>query len=163
VGAYYEPLTVEAFCSGDGSAGACPCGNTGAAGRGCANSATTGAGMFFMGTNTVSADGFSLQGFNMPNSSAALLFQGTSSTASGSPFGDGLRCVSGSVIRIASKGVSGGFVVYPEAGELPISVMGSVPEDGGSRTYQWWYRNSVNFCTPATFNLTSAVRVLWLR
>jgi hypothetical protein len=31
----------------------------------------------------------------------------------------------------------------------------------GTRWYQVWYRNAAGFCTPATFNLSNAVRVDW--
>jgi hypothetical protein len=32
----------------------------------------------------------------------------------------------------------------------------------GIRTYQVWYRSSVPFCTPSTFNLTNGIQVDWL-
>jgi len=99
----------------------------------------------------------------MPTTTTALLFQGSSSSTNGTVFGDGLRCVGGTVIRIGTKVASGGIVDYPEAGDVPISVKGLVPQDGGWRTYQYWYRNGADFCTPATFNMSSAIRVLWLR
>jgi len=161
-GAYYEPASFETFCFGDGSGPACPCGNVGAVGRGCPNSVTTGAGLAPSGTNFLAADTFELLAYNMPNTTAALFFQGTGS-ATGTPFGDGLRCVSGPTVRIGTKSTMTGYVRYPEAGDLPISVKGLVPTDGSLRTYQVWYRNAANFCTAATFNVSSAVRVRWLR
>jgi hypothetical protein len=29
------------------------------------------------------------------------------------------------------------------------------------RVYQVWYRNAVDFCTSATFNLTGAIALTW--
>jgi len=163
VGTYRELPTTEGICSGDGSAGTCPCGNTGAPYRGCANSATNGAGIAVGGSFTTGDDTGLIRGIEMPTTTTALLFQGSSSSTNGTVFGDGLRCVGGTVIRIGTKVASGGIVDYPEAGDVPISVKGLVPQDGGWRTYQYWYRNGADFCTPATFNMSSAIRVLWLR
>lgn len=162
-GAYYEPNTIESFCAGDGSAGACPCGNTGATGRGCANSVTTGAGLYPSGTTSVSADTFSLQAFGLPTTTPCLFFQGTIGNSTGVSFGDGLRCVSGTVVRIGTKTASSGNAVYPQAGDVPISVRGLVPAVGAQRAYQAWYRNAASFCTASTFNTSSGVRVTWLR
>ncbi|MBL8861006.1 MAG: hypothetical protein JNK02_03260 [Planctomycetes bacterium] len=162
-GSCYEPTTVEGFCAGDGSAGACPCGNTGASGRGCANSATDGAGIYPSGQAWVMADSFGLQAFNLPGSTTCLFFQGTSSSPAGVPFGDGLRCVAGTVTRIAAKTAASGIATYPEPGDLPISVKGLVPAVGAERAYQVWYRNAAAFCTPSTFNVSSGIRVRWLR
>ncbi len=162
-GAYYEPATYENFCSGDGSSGACPCGNTGGSGRGCANSATVGAGLYPSGSPNIAADTFNLLAFAMPSSTTCLFFQGTSGAATGSSFGDGLRCVSGSVVRLGTKTAVGGNATYPEAGDQPISVRGLIPLVGAVRTYQAWYRNAASFCTPSTFNTSSGVRVRWLR
>jgi len=161
-GTYYEPATYENFCFGDGTSGACPCGNTGGSGRGCANSATIGAGLFPSGSTNIGADMFSLFAFSMPSSTTCLFFQG-STGSSGVSFGDGLRCVSGSVVRIGAKTAVGGNATYPEAGDMPISVRGLVPAVGAERTYQVWYRNAASFCTSSTFNMSSGVRVRWLR
>jgi hypothetical protein len=151
------------YCFRDGSGTACPCGNNGVAGNGCANSITTnGAHLAAMGAASVSGDTLMLIGNNMPNGSA-LYFQGTTqlSGGAGAVFGDGLRCVGGSIVRIAPRtNVSGGSS-YPSSGETPISVRGSIPVSGGTYDYQVWYRNAASFCTSATFNLSNGVRVDW--
>jgi len=162
-GAYSEPASYETFCSGDGTAGACPCGNTGAIGRGCANSVSTGAGLGPDGANFVSADTFRIVAYNMPSSATCLFFQGTLGPATGVAFGDGLRCASGTIIRIATKTAASGLASYPEVGDMPISVRGLVPAAGAERSYQAWYRNAATFCTASTFNTSSGVRVRWLR
>lgn len=161
VGAYYEPVSYDTFCYGDGSAGACPCGTSGF--RGCPNSATNGAALFLQGNNYTSADTFSIFAFNLPPGSIGLFFQGTSASTTGSAFGDGLLCMSGSIARLGVKTAPIGNATYPEVGDLSISVKGNVPSDGGYRYYQMWYRDAASYCTAATFNITSAARVLWLR
>ena len=67
------------------------------------------------------------------------------------------------MIRIGTKTASAGVAVYPEAGDAPISVKGLLAADGGSRGYQAWYRNAAAYCTPATFNMTSGTRIIWVR
>jgi len=154
---------ARAFCAGDGSATACPCGNNGASGVGCANSIGTGGALVASGTPSIASDTFVLQTSGLPANSSLLFFQGTSAQNSGlgSVFGDGLRCVSGSILRLGSNtssptGTSG----YPQAGDPTISVRGLLGA-GASRSYQGWYRNAAAFCTSSTFNLTNGVSVLW--
>jgi hypothetical protein len=97
----------------------------------------------------------------MPDSSA-LYFQGTAQTPGGAgvPFGDGLRCAAGSILRLAPKSNSGGSSTYPQIGDLAVSVKGSLAA-GATRHYQIWYRNAAAFCNPQTFNLTNAASVVW--
>ncbi len=151
------------FCFGDGSGNACPCGNSGAAGNGCANSVNAAGGnLAASGAASISADTLSLNGSGMPNSSA-LYFQGTTQQSGGlgAAFGDGLRCAGGSVIRLGTKVNAAGASSYPTGGDLSISVRGAVPGAGSVRTYQCWYRNAAAFCTADTFNLTNGVSVTW--
>ena len=163
VGAYYESALVESTCFGDGVANACPCGNNGGPGRGCANSATIGAYLYEQGNPWTSADTVSLTAYSLPSSATCLFFQGTGIGASGTTFGDGVRCISGTVVRIGTKTAVNGVAVYPEAGDASISVKGLLNTNGGWRGYQAWYRNAANFCTPSTFNMTSGVRIIWVR
>jgi hypothetical protein len=159
------PEPVVAACFGDGSGAPCPCGNSGAAGRGCANSVNAaGALLASSGIASVSADSLVLHGSGMPVSSA-LYFQGTTLAGAGlgTAFGDGLRCASGSVLRLATKTNFGGGSQYPGVGDASISVRGLVPPGGGTRTYQVWYRNSdPTFCTSAFFNLSNALVATWI-
>jgi hypothetical protein len=148
-----------AYCFGDGTSAACPCGNLGAAGNGCASSVNaSGANLSTTGTASVAADSFVLHGSGMTNS-VALYIQG--STQVDTAFGDGKRCVGGSVIRLGTKSNVNGVSEYP-SGSLPISVKGMV-SSGSTRNYQVWYRNvDPMFCTPSTFNLSNGVSVTWL-
>ncbi len=151
------------FCFGDGLGTACPCGNNGTAGAGCANSINaSGATLAATGLASVAADSFVLAGSGMPNSSA-LYFQGTTQAASGAgtAFGDGLRCAAGSVVRLGTATNVAGSSSYPNAtGSIPVSIKGAVAP-GATRTYQVWYRNASAFCTPSTFNLTNGLSTTW--
>ncbi len=151
-----------AYCFGNGAGAVCPCGNAGAAGNGCANSVSPGgANLSASGMPSLSADSLQLTGSGMPNSSA-LYFQGTTASAGGlgTLFGDGLRCASGTVVRLGTKTNAGGASVYPGAGDPSVSVRGTISVPG-TRSYQVWYRNAAAFCTPSTFNLTNGVLVAW--
>jgi hypothetical protein len=151
------------FCFGDGSGAACPCGNTGSAGQGCASSLGHGGTLSGTGFAIVGADSFVLTGSGMPNSSA-LYFQGTSPAGGGSGllFGDGLRCAAGSILRLGTKNNLGGTSSYPVGADLDISVKGLVPAAGGTRYYQVWYRNAAMFCTTSTFNLSNGLSAIWV-
>jgi hypothetical protein len=151
------------FCFGDGSGTPCPCGNDSAVGahRGCLNSLGIGGRLTATGLPSLGADSLTVLGDGMPNS-AALYFQGTTQVAGGlgAAFGDGLRCASGTVIRLGTKTNVAGASHYPAAGDPPISVQGAVPS-AGTRTYQVWYRNAAAFCTTDTYNLTNGLQVTW--
>jgi hypothetical protein len=150
------------FCFGDGSGTACPCGNTGSTGNGCASSVNpAGAHLAASGTPSIGNDTLSLNGTGMPNSSA-LYFQGTAQSGGGLGvvFGDGLRCAGGSVIRLGTKVNVGGSSSYP-GGSTPISIKGNNAA-GNTRTYQIWYRNAAAFCNPETFNLSNGGQVVWV-
>lgn len=160
----FAPAGV-AVCVGDGSTGqSCPCGNSGASGHGCANSINPlGAELEANGTPSVASDSLTLRGSGMPASATCLYFQGTSLVAAGAgaAFGDGLRCAGGTVIRLGTKTNSLGASQYPTVGDASISVRGLVPQAGGTRVYQAWYRNAGAFCTISTFNLSNGVSVSW--
>ncbi len=150
------------FCFGDGSGAACPCGSGNVGDFGCPNSVHSGGAQLRKhGLSSLGADTLVLRGRLMPNSTA-LYLQGTLQLAGGAGvvFGDGLRCIGGTIVRLGTKQNLGGASQYPEAGDLSVSVRGQVTMPG-ARTYQIWYRNAANFCTTATFNLTNGLEVTW--
>lgn len=152
-----------AECFGDGSGAACPCGNesSAGAGAGCLNSLGTGGRLVASGVALLYADSLVLHGSGMTDSSA-LYFQGTQVQAGGigAAFGDGLRCAGGAIVRLGVRVNSGGASRFPERDGIGIALRGAISSPG-QRVYQVWYRNSAAFCTPAPFNLTNAVRVVW--
>ncbi len=155
-----------AYCFGDGTGTPCPCGNAGAAGRGCENSFGTGGAllrMTFGGLPSIAHDSVELSASGMPPTASGLYFQGTTMVngGAGTTFGDGLRCAGGSVLRLGTKVASAGASSYPGPGDAAVSVRGMLPPAGGTRTYQVWYRNAAGFCTPDVFNLTNALRLAW--
>ncbi len=155
-------FTGTGYCFGDGSATACPCGNAGTAGRGCANSLNAaGARLVATGAASITGDTLVLAGSGMPNSSA-LYFQGTSQQNGGlgAAFGDGLRCAGGSIVRLGTKVNSAGASSYPVGADPIVSVKGLVVAPG-TRTYQVWYRNAAAFCTTDTFNLSNGLSIGW--
>jgi len=156
-------VVATPFCFGDGSGTACPCGNSGTAGRGCANSVDgTGAAIEATGVASLAADSLQLRLFGVPNSSC-LYFQGTTRTngGAGAVFGDGLRCAGGTVLRLGTKQAAAGASAYPQAGDLAIATQGQVLAPG-TRTYQAWYRNAAAFCTASVFNLSNGLELTWV-
>ncbi len=150
-----------AVCFGDGTGTPCPCGNNGLAGRGCLNSFGTSGQLAATGTASVANDTLLLSGSGMSNA-ACLYFQGSTLVGSGAgaAFGDGLRCAGGTVVRLGTKINALGSSSYPGVGDPTVSVRGTCTP-GDVRVYQVWYRNSANFCTVDTFNLTNAWQLIW--
>jgi len=152
------------YCFGDGSGAACPCGNSGGVGRGCASTLGIGARLRAHGVASVSNDSFTLSVYPVPGASV-LFFQGLSQSGGGpgTVFGDGLRCASGSVIRLGAKTPTANYAVWGPPSDTPISVKCQIPLAGGTRTYQAWYRNpDPSFCSADTFNLSNGWTVDWL-
>jgi hypothetical protein len=151
------------FCAGDGSGAACPCGNNSPQGQGsgCLNSLGTGALLSATGVASVASDTVVLSGTGMPNSSA-LYFRGTSQLSGGNGivFGDGLRCVGGTIVRLGVKLNAGGASQYPTTGDASVSVRGGVAP-GDIRQYQVWYRNAAPFCMGSTFNMSNGIEITW--
>lgn len=149
------------YCLGDGTGTACPCGNSGFAGNGCANASfAAGAGLSGSGQAGASlgTDTLVLSATNIPG--PGLFFQGTVSTA-GAPFGDGLLCVTGTLVRLGIVFPTGAAASYPGGlTPIPIHVAGGVAS-GDVRHYQCWYRDANVFCAPETFNLTQGLTVTW--
>lgn len=156
---------ITPVCAGDGTlAGTCPCNNQGGTGRGCASSVNV-QGALLVASGTASPDTIVLAASGLPSigGPAAIFLQGDALAAGGIPFGDGLRCVDGNLVRLSTKPAPAGAAQYPEAGNLPISVRGGVtPLSATKRWYQTYYRNAQpTFCPPATFNVTNGVEILW--
>jgi len=155
------PQPPTKFCRGDGSSDPCPCGNDGGPGRGCGNSSNPlGASLDFTGTSSIAAGDLTLISSGAPATAPVQFFQGTA-LLSHFAFGDGLRCVFGTHIRLGTKISTAGTAMYPEPGDLSIAVRGGV-SSGDVRGYQVWYRDAdPGFCSVDVFNITNGVRVTW--
>jgi hypothetical protein len=157
----------------------CPCANNPSGlNRGCDNSlATGGAGMTGTGTASLSADTLSITsagiGSTGPSCSAtvlnplSVLYQGTTPSASGTPFGDGVLCCGGTVLLLNAKPATVGTYRYPEFTTDPsissVSAgLGDVLSVGATRCYFVAYRDSCpSFCVPSFRNKTNSFLVTW--
>jgi hypothetical protein len=157
-----------AFCFGDGSATACPCANSGLPSHGCDNSAVTG-GALLDASGSAMADTVVLHALGELPSALSIFLQGNAQLGSPAFFGDGLRCVGGSLKRLYVTHASGGSASAPSPGDPSIktrsAALGDPITPGTSRYYQVYYRDpSPTFCPPPqgdTFNVGNALRVLW--
>lgn len=153
------------LCLGDGSGIACPCGNTSApgSGEGCLNSLGAGGLLVGSGVARVMADTLVLTASGLPSSTTALFYQGTTTVGgtSGVPFGDGLRCAGGNIVRLGRSIAQSGVASFPPPGSPGIAALGGLGSGLVTRFYQCWYRNAAAFCTSATFNLTNGMRIAW--
>ena len=118
--------------------------------------------MLANGTARISADTVVLIASGLPAMGAVLFLQGSAAEngGAGSALGDGLLCVGGTIVRLGTRTSAAGVVSFPASGDPSLSVRGA-PGLGTIRTYQAWYRNAANYCTPSTFNLTNASRITW--
>jgi trimeric autotransporter adhesin len=153
------------FCAGDGTftdhATPCPCGNVGSSGHGCANSVDA-SGALLSATGSAQPDTLALVGAGMPTTSACVYLQGDA--LSDAPFGDGVRCTGGNLVRLRTRTNVGGASRFPDSTDtLTLSQRGGVaPGSGATRYYQTYYRNAAAaFCPPETFNVTNGVLVVW--
>ena len=145
------------YCSGDGSGTACPCGNTGSPGSGCANSGSTnGAAAVATGSASVGSDDLVINGAELLPGAPGLLFSGLTQIngGNGNPFGDGLRCVGGHVTRMNVR--------IPDANGMASWGPGLATSfswsSGETRTFQIWYRDTNGLCGSG-FNLTNGLEV----
>ena len=157
---------------GTGAVIACPCWNPpGGPDRGCENSAATGgATLDASGSTGLASDGLVFRTSGERASALSILVQGTAFAGSGLPYGQGVRCSSGTLRRLYSKAASSGAIRVPDfaADDPPVSVrsaaMGDSIQPGQSRWYFVYYRDPVVLggCpSTSTFNATPTGQVAW--
>jgi hypothetical protein len=98
----------------------------------------------------------------------SILLQGNAQSASGIVFGQGVRCVAGTLKRLYTKTASGGSITAPTAGDPTVSsrssALGDVISAGQSRWYLVYYRDPIVLggCpASSTFNATQTLRIAW--
>ena len=160
------PAPGTDFCAGNGSGTACPCGNDAPASRpyGCVNSFGQGGSLDSLGVASVASDTLVLRASNLPSSTAALFSQATGQAngGAGTVVADGLGCLAGSTVRLATLLGENGAAFLPQPGAPRISVLGAIPGGGGvTRHYQVTYRDNASFCTAAQVNLTNGHTIVW--
>jgi Tol biopolymer transport system component len=157
---------------GAGSVIACPCGNPPSGpDRGCDNSAGTGgASLSASGNTELTADGLEFTASGARIDALCILAQGTAPIANGVVYGQGVRCIGGSIRRLFTGVAAGGTATIPDlvAGDTPVSVRsaqkGDVISPGQSRWYLLYYRDPfvLGGCPPtSTFNSTQTGRIDW--
>lgn len=155
--AYVFELVQSALsvCDGaDGALSTCPCGNAGDADSGCDNAAATGGvQLSLLGLDPVT-DFALLAGRRFPATSqpTVVVLRGDQYLDSPVALGDGLRCVGGPIVRVAS-----GLAVQ---GRYDFTLHHA--EGTGTYLYQLWYRsNPASYCTPSGFNSSNGVVLTW--
>ncbi len=149
--------TIGALCAGDGGMTPCPCGNESTGDEGCRNSTHRGAAVRALGGTSASADDLVLFGTDLVPGQAALLFVGNNSLNgdAGLPFGDGLRCVGGGIIRLGVQLPDG----YGDAWWGPgLGAVGGW-SGGDLKYFQLWYRDPGSSPCGHEFNLSDAMAV----
>ena len=155
-----EVTDITTFCFGNGSGSPCPCGNVAGLGEGCMNSTGLGGKLRSSGSSSVSSEDLVLLGTQLVPSQPGLYFQGNNAIngGNGNPFGDGLRCAGGGVVRLQVRFADAGG---SSSTSTSIAAKGGVTP-GDVKRYQVWYRNPPSgFCGAYTFNLSNGVQVNW--
>jgi len=144
-----------AYCFGVG----CPCGNDDAT-AGCANDTGVGATLSASGSTSTTTDDLVLSATGL-TSGPGLFFQGNNAVNSGNgnPFGDGLRCAGGNVVRLEVRfaNTGNGFTTQTT---VSVATKGGVSA-GQTKRYQYWYRDSGSSPCGSLFNLTHGYELAW--
>jgi hypothetical protein len=150
------------FCYGEPLA--CPCGNAGGLGEGCANSTGAGAHLTATGTTSVSDDDLVLVATQVPTGQFGVFVVGGGTN--NIVFGDGLRCV--------SPGPTGLHRFNPPNGSSPTGVMSRGPgivsysqnfpsggaiQAGNTYYFQAWFRDPFSGPCGSGFNLSNGLEV----
>ena len=165
---------MTGFClPGVGGVTTCPCANPPTStGPGCDNfgptppGGTGGALLSSTGAATASASTTFQFVITGEQGTVTVLFCGTTTIGAGVPFGAGLRCVGGNVIRSYKGQLTAGGIVFPNA-TTPTDAWtrSGMPASGTTRYYYAVYRNTaaVSPCgsSAANINATNGGAVTW--
>lgn len=155
---------------GAGGIIACPCANPALGpGQGCDNSSSTGGAMLTAAGNAaLSSDTVVINAIGEKPTATSILLQGDNLNATGTVFGQGIRCVAGSLKRLYVKNAVGGAVTMPGVGDPTITArataLGDTLAGGSVRYYGIYYRDPIVLggCAAAsTFNITNQASVTW--
>jgi hypothetical protein len=149
------------YCFGDGSGTACPCGNSGEAGSGCANSTGLGALTYNFGGASVSAADTALFTVRTPSNQVGLYLMGSSQLAGGLGVAifDGLVCTGGVSVRFPAQftGLQGVMDLLDPAATFPAEI---VP--GSTWNFAAWFRDPVGGPCGTGANFSNAVQIDFL-
>jgi hypothetical protein len=150
----------------------CPCGNPqlpAGASKGCNNSAGAGGAVLSSGGQALlSADSVVFTTSGETPTATSIVLQGNASNPSGSVFGQGVRCVSGSLVRLYTKHAVNGSIVAPAPGDPTVSARSAAFGDtivaGETRWYLVYYRDPnipIVCLSSASFNATQGQAISW--
>jgi hypothetical protein len=148
----------------------CPCANAPAGGGlGCNNSSNTGGSQLSAtGIARLSYDTVVFTTSGEKPTATSIVLQGNSASSTGVAFGQGVRCVAGTLQRLYMKTASGGSITAPQGSDLHVharsAALGDTIAPGTHRYYGVYYRDpTVLGGCPAssTFNITQQLDVLW--
>ena len=157
------PVIGTAFCFGDGSGTACPCGNNAIAGSGtgCANATQNGAMLCMTGSYSIAANDAVLIATNTTPNWWCFFIQADNIVGSGNgtPFADGLLCISGNYVGLQLAKSDALGVVRTTA---DIAVAGYCTP-GDVKRYQAYYhlQSPANSVCGANWNLTNGLEMTW--
>jgi len=163
-----NPATAT-FCFGDGTLPVpCPCNNFGAAGHGCNNSVATG-GALLSASGTTAPDTVVLTSSSELPNALSIFLQGNALLPQPVAFGDGLRCVGGTLKRLYVKHASSGTTSAPAPGDPSITTqsanLGDTIAPGSARSYLVYYRDPISTFCPApqgnTWNASQSITITW--
>ena len=154
------------FCPGDpGSATPCPCGNDNdgsVPSSGCANGLfQSGARLSGTGSASLSADTLVLAASALAPSQSGLYFQADNDLSPGIPWGDGLRCAGGSLIRLGVRFSDAAGSSDTSGFAQSISAKTGNITPGETKYYQCWYRDPLFSSCLTGFNLSNGLAVTW--
>jgi hypothetical protein len=157
------------FCGGDGTLPThCPCGNDGAHDQGCGNSINDG-GAVVSGAGLTNPDTAVINAQGMTTTTTAIWLQSTGNNGNGASYGDGVLCMSGTVLRLYTKHAVNGTASAPGPNDGGIrwtsGQLGDFIANGSTRYYQVYYRDGKqSFCAaPAgnSWNVTNGLVIVW--
>jgi len=166
-----EALTGLPYCFGDGTTPtACPCGNVGAVGRGCNNSALTGGARLEAVGDPLRDEVVLISSGELP-SATTIFLQTKGHNAIGFTFGDGVRCAGGAFKRLYVTDAVGGVAHAPALGDASIITRSNARGDpisalsGQVRYYQaFYYDPDATYCAAPLgniWNASSMLKITW--
>lgn len=119
-----------------------------------ANSSGAAASIAASGTGSLAANSLVLSCSALPAGGVGVFFHGTAAVDPGTPFGDGLLCIGGNLVRLGGVAIVGGAATQTQDLGSPLWA-GIAP--GDTRHVQFWFRDPSG--GPAGFNLSNALTI----
>ena len=97
----------------------------------------------------------------MPPSGGICIFVQGNAIIARTPFGAGLRCFSGALLRIGVRPIVTGTSMLGMPVTAGVSVLGGITSPG-AYNYAVYYRDVGTTACPQTFNVTNGLKVTWV-